>query len=256
MRGGYSLPTLQQTNWYGTVPNMAKTQPNPAFAVLPEMSSKDENGSNAKRIRTSRGLARLEALIATAGEMFLEQGYAAVSLDAIVLRAGGSRRNIYEEFGDKEGLFVQAVTRLCLDELKPIAALQIPLDEDERTALTFFGERLLEVVLLPRTLALHRLMIGEGSRFPMIGRAMFKAGDEACAEILAVWIAARQSQGWLRTDIAAYELAEEFVALLVRGPQLRALTGMALEASTASDISRLTARAVELFIAGAMTKGD
>ena len=53
---------------------------------------------------------RREALLQAAAEVFFEQGYVATSIDAIIERAGGSKRNIYSEFGSKEGLFAAIVT--------------------------------------------------------------------------------------------------------------------------------------------------
>ena len=55
--------------------------------------------------RTGRPKGRREALLRAAAEVFFEQGYAATSIDAIIERAGGSKRNIYNEFGNKQGLF-------------------------------------------------------------------------------------------------------------------------------------------------------
>ncbi|TIW33462.1 MAG: helix-turn-helix transcriptional regulator, partial [Mesorhizobium sp.] len=49
--------------------------------------------------RTIRRNGRREALLQAAAEIFFEQGYAATSIDAIIERAGGSKRNIYNEFG-------------------------------------------------------------------------------------------------------------------------------------------------------------
>ena len=63
-----------------------------------------------------RGLdGRREALLRAAAEVFFEQGYAATSIDAIIERAGGSKRNIYNEFGNKQGLF-SAIVRQNADK--------------------------------------------------------------------------------------------------------------------------------------------
>ena len=49
--------------------------------------------------------AKREELLRVATELFLEQGYSCVSVNAIVKRAGGTKTNIYTYFGGKEGLF-------------------------------------------------------------------------------------------------------------------------------------------------------
>ena len=49
---------------------------------------------------------RRSAILEAAAQVFFEQqGYAATSIDAIIERIGGSKRNIYSEFGSKEGVF-------------------------------------------------------------------------------------------------------------------------------------------------------
>jgi len=45
-----------------------------------------------------------------AAQVFFEQGYAATSINAIIERIGGSKRNIYSEFGSKEGVFTALVS--------------------------------------------------------------------------------------------------------------------------------------------------
>jgi len=50
--------------------------------------------------------------------MFLDRGYEAMSLDTLIARAGGSRRNIYDRFGGKEGLFIEVVNQLCANFLR------------------------------------------------------------------------------------------------------------------------------------------
>ena len=61
-------------------------------------------------VRSGRMSRRRESLLKAAAEVFFEQGYAAASIDAIIERAGGSKRNIYSEFGNKQGLFAAIVT--------------------------------------------------------------------------------------------------------------------------------------------------
>ncbi|MUZ65058.1 TetR/AcrR family transcriptional regulator [Agrobacterium vitis] len=70
--------------------------------------------------RTTKGAERLRSLKDAAANMFLEQGYEAVSMDTLIAQVGGSRRNIYNHFGGKEGLFIETVTRLCAELALPL----------------------------------------------------------------------------------------------------------------------------------------
>lgn len=189
----------------------------------------------------------------TAAEMFLEQGYDTVSLDTLIARVGGSRRNIYSRFGSKEGLFVEVVTQLCADLQRPLEELKISL-EDERTALTQFGLSVLAIVLQPRALALHRLMVAEGARASKLAQAVYQAGPDNAARVLSAWIEARQTAGQLRKDLPARELADKFLELLVPGLQLRALVGLLETPLSTATCTELSQKAVEIFLHGALAE--
>jgi len=176
--------------------------------------------------RTPGGAARLEALTKTALEMFLDQGYEAVSLDDLIARVGGSRRNIYQHFGSKEGLFIAAVSAISDELTAPIKSLKIPLSGDPAAALWLFGKAVLERVLLPRTLDMTRLMIAEAVRFPELAKTLWNSGHEQPALVLAEWITHQQKNGVLRKGPPPLLLARQFVDLAVTDIQFRALLGL------------------------------
>jgi AcrR family transcriptional regulator len=175
--------------------------------------------------RKPKGEARLEALTKTALDMFLDQGYEAVSLDDLIARVGGSRRNIYHHFGGKDGLFVAAITTMCDQIAAPIKSLQIPTSGDPAAGLFLFGKAVLDAVLLPRTLELTRLMIAEAVRFPDLAQSIWRSGHEQAAIVLCEWIGHQQKKGVLRKGPPPLLLARQFVDLAVTDAQLRALIG-------------------------------
>src|SRR3954454_19471802 len=67
------------------------------------------------RKRMSRA-DRERQMLDVAEEIFAEEGYRAVSMEAIAERCGVSKPLIYEYFGSKDGLFLACVTR-CRAEL-------------------------------------------------------------------------------------------------------------------------------------------
>jgi AcrR family transcriptional regulator len=176
--------------------------------------------------RTPGGAARLEALKKTALEMFLDVGYEAVSLDDLIARVGGSRRNIYQHFGSKEGLFIAAVSTVCEKITAPIKSLKIPLSGDPAAALWMFGKALLARVLLPRTLDMTRLMIAEAVRFPDLAQTLWRSGHEQALPVLSEWITHQQEKGVLRKGPPPLLLARQFVDLVVTDIQFRALIGI------------------------------
>jgi AcrR family transcriptional regulator len=183
--------------------------------------------------------------------MFLDQGYEAVSLDTLISRVGGSRRNIYCHFGGKEGLFLAAITAMCERLAEPIKSLHIPPSGDPATALLLFGRMLLQRVLLPRTLDLNRLMIAEASRFPHLAQTIWQAGHQQAALVLAEWMAQQQAAGVLRKGRPPLLLARQFVDLAVTDALLRAQIGI----PAAFDPEDALKAAIETFLQGQAVGG-
>jgi AcrR family transcriptional regulator len=192
----------------------------------------------------------MHVLVGTAADMFLERGYEALSLDELIARAGGSRRNIYDNFGGKEGLFIEAVTRLCQEMAEPMEAL--PLENgDLAVTLRSFGTALLTIVLTPRTIALHRLMVAEGQRFPELAQAVWRAGHHRAAIVLASVFDDHRTTfaGW-NSDVPSLVLAQQFVSLVVADVQLRALVGLLPAGLSTFESDGLVADAIQLFLTG------
>ncbi|UMG91732.1 TetR/AcrR family transcriptional regulator [Nocardioides sp. TF02-7] len=83
--------------------------------------------STAARLTGTKGVARADReqqIVAVAGEVFAERGFALASVDEIARRAGISKPLIYNYFGSKEGLLAA-----CLAYAGTLVA-----DEIERTA--------------------------------------------------------------------------------------------------------------------------
>src|SRR5687767_12680101 len=114
-------------------------------------------GSAAK---TARPGGRREELLRAAAEVFFEQGYAATSIDAIIERAGGSKRNIYNEFGNKQGLF-SAIVKENADRVLSTLVIDQPEGHDLRATLTAFGQHLMGVYMSPILIGIYRIAVTE-----------------------------------------------------------------------------------------------
>lgn len=205
--------------------------------------------------KKGRGELRITTLTETAADMFLKLGYDAVSVDALIAGAGGSRRNVYDHFGGKEGLFITAVSSLCKEISLPLQEIALE-GNTPRAALEAFGTRVLEIVLQPRTLALHRLMIAEGERFPGLSKAIWESGPQNAITILGQWIGRHQASGSMRNDIVATDLAAQFIHALVSGPQLQALAGIISLPLERTEMSRIAALCAACFLDGCVVKGN
>jgi len=161
--------------------------------------------TQAEMPKQERGQARRALLVETATQAFLEKGYGGASLDDIIAKAGGSRRNVYEWFGGKEALFAAVVGEAIGEILSSLSAPELEAREP-RDALIAIGRTFVETLVLPRVLALYRVVVGESARFPELGRAFFEAGPKRAYERLAADLRAWEAKGKLSVpdaDLAA-----------------------------------------------------
>lgn len=131
-----------------------------------------EQRSN-KRVQQTR-----ERLRAAAHRLFLQQGYLATSIDAILAEAGiSSKETLYRHYANKEALFVDVLSNLTLEQpgfSEKLAALPIPHDLPAlRQALTQFAREILLLISQPGYLPLIRMIISEAPRFPQLGTLFF-----------------------------------------------------------------------------------
>ncbi|AKM88233.1 MULTISPECIES: TetR/AcrR family transcriptional regulator [Enterobacterales] len=207
--------------------------------------------TSAPKHRTARGAQRVRDLTEAAAELFLERGFDAVAVDDLIARVGGSRSTIYSHFGGKEGLFRHAMIDLCTEVARPLEQLNIA-DGEPGEVLPVLGRQLLRSALSSRTLALHRLLVNEGRRFPDVARAMWDVSYGKAIQILSVWIAAQQQPGkGLGRDVPAKALAEHFVSLVAANTKLQAASGLRSPTLTDAEIEEIVGHAVQIFLHGA-----
>ena len=120
---------------------------------------------------------KAESILAAAKRTFLQRGFGAVSMDAIAREAGVSKATVYAHFAGKEELFGAVIGRECERFLASFSAGELD-PGDVRASLTVLGRRFLELVLSPDGLALHRIILAEVTRFPMLGEVFWRAGPE------------------------------------------------------------------------------
>jgi TetR/AcrR family transcriptional regulator, mexJK operon transcriptional repressor len=186
-----------------------------------------------------------QAIIAAAGELFVAQGYGAVSMDAVARAAGVSKATLYAHFESKDLLFASIINQACREsvavgDLLPDPSANIA---DELTAL---GSRILRFLLQERALAIHRVVIGESIRFPELGRAFYDNGPAVLRRVFGGWIARQNAAG--RLEVAEPEQAADlFCGMLRTGLYLRASLGIA-PCPTDAEIDATVAGAVVMFL--------
>ncbi len=153
---------------------------------------------------------RNAALLDVAKELFIEKGYKEVSLDMVIARAGGSRRNIYNRFGSKKGLFI-ATIEARLDEIVQLISTEDREKGDPEEVLTRIGIRLVTGITNPGTIALFRTVIAEINNFPEIGEKLYQQGPLRSYKVISNYLKHLVKQGYLSIpdcDQAAIQLVE------------------------------------------------
>jgi TetR/AcrR family transcriptional regulator, mexJK operon transcriptional repressor len=172
-------------------------------------------GTSERSERTeSASSGKVESILAAAKRSFLESGFGAVSMDAIAREAGVSKATVYAHFAGKEELFGAVIGRECEQHFAEFSAGELD-PGDIRRSLTTIGRRFLELLLSPDALALHRLILGEVGRFPVLGHVFWRAGpDRNLGQIEAFLRSAAAARS---LDVADPRLAAEQFIGLVRG---------------------------------------
>ncbi len=136
-----------------------------------------------------RGVARRQAFLQAAREVFLDQGYEAASVNDVVRKAGGSLATLYAQFGSKEGLFVAVVQdqhERFTKAMAPLSVDGLPLEE----GLQQIGERFLHGLLTPENLAFYRILVGEVRKFPQHLQKYTGAGADRVRNVVADFVKA------------------------------------------------------------------
>lgn len=152
------------------------------------------------RVKTE---ARRLAYIQAAGHLFLEQGYADVSMEKIAAAAGGSKVTLYGYFASKEALFEAFVVEVGRGKAQCLEATVIDAADPVGT-LRSLGLAYLQLVTAPQIVTLDRLIISESGRFPQLTKIFYDHGPRKVIGVLAQALAKvvdgplTEDQAWLR----------------------------------------------------------
>ena len=206
-----------------------------------------ENRQNTRAQQTR------ERLRAAAQRLFLQQGYLATSVDAILAEAGiSSKETLYRHYAGKEELFVDILGHLTLSQpgfSAKLLALPAPQDLPSlRQALTQLSRELLSMMSQPEYLALLRMMIAETPRFPQLGPLFFSTVPQrGLSIIMALLRAAREQEIIAEVDFEAVARA------LLGGLLTYAITNLAFVGQEAPPLTLERADALVEVIMRALT---
>ncbi|HBC9216579.1 TPA: TetR/AcrR family transcriptional regulator [Citrobacter freundii] len=202
------------------------------------------------KITTPAQQQRREAILLAAADMFFERGYAATSVDAILAKVGGSKRSIYAEFGNKEGLFTALVShhaRYALSALEEQDA-GAGCGKDIEQHLLIFGRRLMDIYFSPALLGIFRAIMAEGARFPELTRSFYEQGPAHAAIRLSEALNAAASRNEIAVDDGIMA-ASHFIGMLRDNLHLSVVLGLRPVPSEA-ETEKHVVSAVQIFLRG------
>ncbi len=158
-------------------------------------------------------------VLEAATDLFLANGYGAVSMDAVARAANVSKATLYAHFASKDVLFATIMRERSLAK-----QLDAPMFEhvgDLRAALEAIGRQVLRFMVQDRTLAIYRIALAESARFPELGRAFYDNGPGKSKVWAEEWLAKQQAAGLIRPcDLGV--ATQQFMALLRSSVFMRA----------------------------------
>ena len=194
--------------------------------------------------------ARRARLCEEAARIFLRDGYAAASMNAVARAAGMSKRTLYQVFPSKAALFEQTITAA----IAPIALdTALAQESDLRRALTGILMTAAEHLLAARQIGIFRLVIAERHRSPELAEVTLRVLTSRGASALERRLTAETETGRLRLD-RPETAARMLYGMVLGSAQIRLLLGVRgpLEAA---ELAELASSAVEIFLDGARTPG-
>ena len=126
--------------------------------------------------RRKRQAEKRVALLDAATAVFLAEGYAGTSMQAVADGAGVSKMTLYRHFEDKEELFLAMFFEQCMrsrDRATVEPGREVP---QAIAALEEFARGFVRAFTDPRMLSLFRMLIGETGRFPELGKTFYDHG--------------------------------------------------------------------------------
>ncbi len=186
-------------------------------------------------------------ILEVAGKMFMEQGYSAVSMDAIAEAAPVSKPTLYNHFDDKKTLFKAIMEARCGTIFD---ALEHSFDEgkDVASTLSIIGQRFLDLVLSPNAIAIHRVILAESGTFPDLGQLFYEAGPKKVIARLAAYFQRQHESGTLVVPDPA-RAASLFLNMIKGEHHMRCLLRLGGDTGGA-ERKRAIDYAVRIFIAG------
>ena len=167
-----------------------------------------------------RARAKRDQILSGARAVFLRDGFAAASTDAIAAEAKVSKRTLYVYYPSKEELFADVMRKLTIENpqtraLETIEGMSPGSEEELRRDLLGLARKIVAAMMQPDYLALLRTTIADTHRFPQLGGLFRATVPERALKNFAVFIEKSRERGAVGPDVDGDTAARMFVGLLL-----------------------------------------
>jgi TetR/AcrR family transcriptional repressor of mexJK operon len=180
-------------------------------------------------------------IVQAALDLFLEQGYAATSMDAVASQSGVTKQTVYRYYPSKEELFTAVMEKIRADEPPPYAFGDGDLDAE----LNNFGRDLLAFHLTPAALGVYKMMLSEGGQEGLL-KPFMKAGPSRVMKPLVEFLQQRHPE---LEDMAFYAQMFASMVLVPRNQLIMQGKGRITRAEQETHVHKV----VRLFLQGLQT---
>ena len=167
-----------------------------------------------------RARAKREQILSGARRVFLRDGFAASSTDAIAAEAKVSKRTLYSYYPSKEELFVDVLRKLTIENpqtraLESIEGMSPESWEELRGDLLELAQKIVSTMMQPDYLALLRTTIADIHRFPQLAGLFRAMVPERAMSSFAVFIERTRERGVIGGEVDGEAAARMFVGPLL-----------------------------------------
>lgn len=177
--------------------------------------------------RRQRMAEKRAAILQAARPIVLRDGLGGTTVDRVAAEGGIAKMTLYRHFPNKEALFEGLVRAMC-DEMR--LALENAPKPDARAAaskrLTAELEGFTALLVSPDALALYRLLVADGRRFPALAHAFEQSGMAVIRQRIAELLETGGVPAAMSLRVSA-----EVVALALGDAYQRAVLGIAESAN-------------------------
>lgn len=154
---------------------------------------------------------------------FLEHGYAGTTMSGIAAALGGSKGTLWNHFPSKEDLFSAVLDRATRSFQAELSQILNPCGELTATLLRACSS-LIEKFTSPDAIALYRLIVAEGARFPEMRQIFFDLAPLRVRYVFGTFLQGAMDRGQLRSG-DPLDAARALIALVMSGSHQQLLMG-------------------------------